>query len=1162
MNWLDGTHGVQFELVRHFLRRMFDGEWSSSPGQWKSAAIGVFSLFLPAGLLLFREGAADPAYAGKYRLLAAAGPAGVRAAALADEIALLTLLLSVTGLIALLQWQSLFPSGRDYLALASLPVRPRQVFTARFISVLLFSAGVIGAMNLLPSLIAPMEFGGGWQLDSSYALHAGAQAVASCAACFFIFFAILALQGVLLNVLPARLVARVSVYVQGVLAGLFLLGGFYSWAIKEWKPETIGRLPEFGAWLPPVWFAGIHQTLIGEGDGFFAVMAKRVELAAGVAVTLAILTYYISYRRYRRLLLEAPVHMATSRVWRWSLIRLLARSPRREAIMDFLAKTLARSRTHRLLWFVYLGAAAAVVLNSSLIDGGYLMRNQGWRKTLEFLVVFWPLASSVVILSGFRHVLSIPVELRANWIFQITESLGRAEWMSAVERFVMAYAIAPIYLILFPVAVYAWGWPVAIRMTMLQLLISLTMFEVLFNSWQKLPFTCSYIPGQRPLVGIVGGYIGMLCAVVPILSVMIAASSRVWFLFPFYLANFAALWIWLRRQRREGWGEAKLLYEDLPAVVTDLGIKELTYAGTEAQLRRTAAGNAGHVDSEDADSRSDARVRGGGMHSADLGGSTAGGGGSALSGAASPGIARPAGGGMGSIGEQPEGQILPAHGGGAQSPDGRDGAMAADVGRDRADYGAGLGNLVNRSRPQGGTPVAALIGAYISKPSRDREGALSAAWLRVRAVFRRRQLESDLEEEMEFHLAMREQRERAAGASPGEAHAAARRQFGNVTRVMESCRELWTFVWLETWWQDLRYAVRQLGAARGFTVVAAVTLGLGIGATSAIYGMLDTMLWKPLTLPHEERMVAVLQAIPGNPHFWSPASPADIDDVRQNSTALDSLASWQSTMANLVDAGGEARRVESTRVTTNFFDVLGVPPALGRTFGVGEDQPGSEREVVLGDSMWRRHFGGDPGLVGRSIRLDDRNYTVIGIMPPKFSFPTPWRELWVPLALTPEARHSRTTLLVDSMGRLRPGHTLPQLAAELAGTAARLEKEHPDSNAKRRFMAWTAQRYISGGDYVPIYSTLIMGSAFFVLLIACSNVANLQFARATGRWREVAVRTALGASRARLLRQLLTESMALAALWACYWRSGVCFSSRPVCPPNCNTTCRGWAILA
>uniref|UniRef100_Q01QQ3 Uncharacterized protein n=1 Tax=Solibacter usitatus (strain Ellin6076) TaxID=234267 RepID=Q01QQ3_SOLUE len=582
MNWLRKTHGVSFELVRHFLRRMFDGEWSSSPGQWSSAAIGLVSLFLPAGLLLVREGAADPTYASRYRLLAmAADYGGLHAAAIADETALITLISCVAGLIALLQWQSMFPGRRDFLAMASLPVRPRQIFAARFAAVLLFSTVVIGAMNLLPSLIAPIEFGGGWQLDSVFAAHALAQAIASCAACFFVFFAILAIQGVLLNLLPASLCARVSLHVQGLLAGVFLLGGFYSWSMKEWTPATIAALPQFGGWLPPVWFTGLHEWLTGAPGPFFTDMEQRAVLAAGIAVTISAVTYLLSYRRYRKLILESPERVARSGAWRSRLLRVLAGSPRREAIICFLAQTLARSRIHRLLWFVYLGAAAAVMLNSSLIDGALFVRSQGWVKALRFLVQFWPLACSVVILSGFHHVLSVPAELRANWIFQITESQGRAEWMSAVERFVMAWAVAPIYLVLVPVAAYVLGWAVACRLAILQLLITLCLFELLFNSWQKLPFTCSYIPGKRPLVAIVGGYVAVLCGIMPILSGMIAASSVFAPLFPFYLVDFGAIWLWLRRQRRDGWGEARLIYEDVPAVVTDLGIKDIGYGAAE-----------------------------------------------------------------------------------------------------------------------------------------------------------------------------------------------------------------------------------------------------------------------------------------------------------------------------------------------------------------------------------------------------------------------------------------------------------------------------------------------------------------------------------------------------------------------------------------------------
>ena len=1103
MRWLDETHGRQFELVRHFLRRMFDGEWSSSPGQWRSAAIGALSLLLPAGLLLVREGAMDPRYASKYRLLAmAASPDGIRAAVIADEMALITLLLCVTGLIALLEWQSLFPSGRDYLALASLPVRPGQVFTARFTSVLLFSAGIVAAMNVLPSLIAPMEFGGEWRLDSSYLLRAGAQALASCLACFFVFFAILALQGVLLIVLPAKLVTRVSVYAQGALAGVFLLGGFYSWSIKEWKPDVIAKLPEFGGWLPPVWFTGLHQTLIGEDDRFFIDMAQRGCMAAGFAAALAISTYLLSYRRYRKLLLESPVRLATPRLWRWSVLTLLARSPRREAVMDFLVKTLVRSHTHRLLWLVYLGAAAAVLLNSSLIDGGIFTRSNSWNKALQFVVHFWPLACSVVVLSGFRHVLSIPAELRANWVFQITESQGRTEWMSAVERFVIAYAVAPIYLVLFPIGGLVLGWPMAIRMTILQLLVSLSMFEALFYSWQKLPFTCSHIPGERPLIGLVARYLAMLSAVVPILSLMIAVASQAVFLFPIYLAIFGALWIWLRKQRREGWGEAKLIYEDLSGVVTDLGIKELTYAGTEAQLRRNAPGDAGHAYSEDSDSRPDARVRRDGIHSPDIGGRAARGGRSALSGAASPGTARPAGLGVGRLGEQSQGQVLPSYRGGTAPSRGRGGSLAQDDGRDRPDHGTGLIG-------------ATSLGQF-----------LSAARLRLRTAFRRRQLDRDLEDELQFHLAMREQKSQSEGADGTEAAYAARRRFGNVTSVQETCRELWTMGWIESLWLDVRHGCRQLHLNRGFAIVAGATLALGIAATTTMYSVCDAFVWKTLPLPDIDGLVAVLEALPENPHVWSPSSPADVEDIRRSQTTLVDIASWENATANIVDKGGQPLRVDQARVSSNFFDVIGVRPQFGRSFQAGEE-PGYDRQVVLSDGLWRNRFHADPGIVGESIRLNDLDYAVIGVMPPKFAFPRASKELWTPLALTPEERNSRSARRIESVGRLKPGRSLRQVESELNGLALRLEKFYPQTNTRRRFMAWPVRRYLVG-DYAAQFANMFLGGALFVLLIACVNVANLQFARGIARSREVALRQALGASRWRTVAQLVTESMVLA----------------------------------
>jgi putative ABC transport system permease protein len=1096
VTWLARTHGVKLELMRHFLGRMLDGEWSTSPGQWQQAAIGMVALFLPAGLLLVREGSLAANYSSKYRLLEAAGAVdALRAAPIADELALITLLCSITGLIALIEWQALFPSGRDYLALAAFPVRSRQIFAARFFTVMLFSAGIVAALNWLPSLIAPAEFGGGWHLDGAYLAQAAAQAAASGLACFFTFFAIVALQGVLLNLLPGRWFARVSVYVQGLLVAIFLLAGLYSWTVKDWQPALIGKLPQFGAWLPPVWFTGLHRSLSGTGDAFFAAMSSRGLRAAASAFALTLATYLLSYRRYRTLLVETPVRLASPRTWPWSLSRVLARSPRRVAIVEFMAKTLARSRTHRVIWLAYLGGAVAIMLNSSLVDGALFLRAHSVQKAVRFAVLFWPLACSVILISGFRHVISIPAELPANWLFRITESQGRREWMSAVERVVVAYAIAPVYLLLFPVAVAALGWPMAIRMTVLQVLVSLSIFECLFHSWQQLPFTCSYLPGKRPLVLILSSYFIALCALVPMLTVMISTAAMVGGMLPgFYiafLANFGLIWFFARRRRRDGWGEARILYEDLPQVVLDLGIKELTYAGTEAQFRRTAAGNAGYADPQDPDSGTDARLRGSGVHPADVRGRAESGGGCALSGAASSGIARPAGGRMGDFGEQPPRQILPADRFGTPSPGRRSGSLEPHGDGHLQDHGAGI-----------------ILPEFVS-----------IALHRLRALFRRRQLDRDLEDELQFHLDMR-------ARETGDA-AQARRQFGNITRFKETCRDMWTLPWFETFLQDLRYAVRQLRLRPGFTAVAALTLSLGIAATTVILSSMDTLVLQPMLWVQPPRFAVILQDVPGE-HVGNPLTPADMEDIRR-APSLESLSGWDHTTLNVVDSGGEPIRVETARITTNFFDVVGVQPALGRGFLPGEDQPGREQVAVLSDDLWRRHFNADPRIVGKTIRAGGHDVTVTGVMPPKFRFPRTWREMWIPLSLPPELRDSRTRMVFEAGVQLKPGHTLPQLAAELRTIGGRLAKQYPETNRGRHFSPWTLERY-TVGDYAAVYVSMLFAAAFFVLLIACVNVANLQFARATGRGREVAVRTALGAGRSRIVRQLVTESLVLAAL--------------------------------
>jgi putative ABC transport system permease protein len=360
-------------------------------------------------------------------------------------------------------------------------------------------------------------------------------------------------------------------------------------------------------------------------------------------------------------------------------------------------------------------------------------------------------------------------------------------------------------------------------------------------------------------------------------------------------------------------------------------------------------------------------------------------------------------------------------------------------------------------------------------------------------------------------------------------------------------------------WQDIRYGERTLRKSPGFAATAVVTLALGIGVTTSVFSVCDSLLWKPVALPNLETLVMVLQRDPGDANDWDQASAADLDDVRRECTTIENLATWQGGMANIVGAGGEPDRAIQTLVSANFFTTFGVQPVLGRGFQEGEDQPGREREAVLSDRLWRRRFGADPGIVGKNIRLDDQNYLVTGVMPASFDFPMA-TELWTPHAFTPAQRANRRNNQLVAAARLRPGRTIEQAGGELASLGVRLEKSYPDSNKGKRLMVWPARRFMVDA-YTHQYVLMLMCSVIFVLLIACANVANLQFARATGRLREVAVRTALGASRWRVITQLVTESMLLSAAGAlcglviAWWGMGM---TRAGMPPEIERYILGW----
>ncbi|MGD0369968.1 MAG: ABC transporter permease, partial [Acidobacteriaceae bacterium] len=331
-------------------------------------------------------------------------------------------------------------------------------------------------------------------------------------------------------------------------------------------------------------------------------------------------------------------------------------------------------------------------------------------------------------------------------------------------------------------------------------------------------------------------------------------------------------------------------------------------------------------------------------------------------------------------------------------------------------------------------------------------------------------------------------------------------------------------------WQDIRYGVRTLRKSPGFSITAIATLALGIGATTANFSVCDAMLWKPLPLPNLDRLAMVMQRNPDEPNEWREMAPADFTDIRQQQTVFEGVAAWDDELCNLSGNGAAPERANRYMVTPNFFTLLGVRPALGRSFAADEDQLGHERVVVLGDALWRRRFAADPAIVGRDIRIDDEGYRVIGVMPPKFIFPMT-SELWTPLALKPVESNSRDSQYLSVIGLLKPGLTVSRAEAEAETIASRLAREYPNTNKQRRFFSMAAHEYLIG-PYTHQYSIMMFVSVLFVLLIACGNVANLQFARALGRSREVAVRAALGAGRWRLIAQYLTESLTLSLVGA------------------------------
>ncbi len=399
------------------------------------------------------------------------------------------------------------------------------------------------------------------------------------------------------------------------------------------------------------------------------------------------------------------------------------------------------------------------------------------------------------------------------------------------------------------------------------------------------------------------------------------------------------------------------------------------------------------------------------------------------------------------------------------------------------------------------------------------------SWLN--GLFGKRRQEKELEEEVRSHLEMAAQERAERGEKKGEAQRAARREFGNVELVKEVTRDTWGWRWLHDLYEDARFGLRMLHKSPGFSTVASLTLALGIGANTAVFSMVNALLLHPYKFRNLDQLVRMWEYRGADEGYDSRyVSAADLEDLRANSNVFEEVSTYGWRNFSL-SKQGDAQPVLGCRVSANFFGVLGVLPAAGRIFTQDDEQLGSDHVALVGHGLWKRQFGGDPRLIGKTIPLNGANYTVVGIMPKDFSFPVPV-ELWVPLALTPAERVDRAQMNFQALARLRPGVSAGQARAAVANISKHLADEFPKTNAGRTATLLELRREL----YVytlPLFS-LLQAAAGFVLLLACANLANLVFARMIGRQKEIAVRTALGAGRGRLGQLFLCEALVLAVI--------------------------------